>query len=183
MKSLFQKPNKIILLLCAVSYACPPSWSQTRQFQFEQFPVEVYKGNIRIPKWLHMEKDGEWTYITSRSASPPEGTFAGEYDLDGLTCGTECHFYEMTSLRTGVDVREISIFDSAEPLPKTKGWHPYLTELFYQPDSRLLIVQYYLDLDNPNKHESCRQRYYILENGKLRPISKTFLFCTERDEP
>ncbi len=71
------------------------------------------------------------------------------------------------------------MFDGGDPLPKTKDGHPYLTVLFYKPDSRLLIAEYHLDFDNPDKPETCRQRYFVLEDGKLQPISKTFPFCTE----
>jgi hypothetical protein len=167
------------LIACVVSCANPPSWSQTRQFQFEQYPAKVYKGPIKIPKWLHQEDDGEWVYETARSASPPEVTYAGEYELDALSCGTGCRFYELANLRTGVEIPAIGMFDGGDPLPKTKDGHPYLTVLFYKPDSRLLIAEYHLDFDNPDKPETCRQRYFVLEDGKLQPISKTFPFCTE----
>jgi hypothetical protein len=74
------------------------------------------------------------------------------------------------------------MFDAPEHLPVTKDGHPYLTMLYYRPDSRLLIAEYHLDFDDPDKTETCRQRYFVLENGKLRPISKTFPFCTEERE-
>jgi hypothetical protein len=169
-------------LLGFVCCANPPAWSQTRQFQFEQYPVKVYQGPIKIPKWLHKEKDGEWVYETWKPASRPKVTYAGEYDLDGLSCGTDCRFYELSNLRTGVEIPAISMFDAPEPWPKTKDGHPYLTVLFYRPDSRLLIAEYHLDFDDPDKKETCRQRYFVLEDGKIRPISKTFPFCTEDQE-
>jgi hypothetical protein len=54
--------------------------------------------------------------------------------------------------------------------------------IYYRPDSQLLIAEYHLDFDDPKKQETCRQRYYVLENRKLKPISKTFSFCTEERE-
>lgn len=145
--------------------------------------MKVYKGQIHIPKWLHKEKDGEWLYFTGRSAFPPHLSYAGEYDLDGLTCGTWCRFYELTNLRTGVEILAIHMFDCTEERPVTKDGHPYLTVLFYKPDSRLLIAEYHLDFEDPDKKETCRQRYFVLEDGKIKPISKTFPFCTEEHEP
>ena len=159
------------------------AWGQTRQFQFEAFPAEVYHGRIHVPKWLHKLKDGEWVYISGTAASRPEVTFAGEYDLEGRTCGTQCRYYGMTDLRTGVDVPAIGMFDGAEPLPTTRDGQSYLTIHYFKPDSRLLIAEYLLNFREPDKPQSCRQRYFVLEDGKLKPISKTFMFCTEKDEP
>jgi hypothetical protein len=174
------------VLTCFLSSAalCPmnPAWSQTRQFQFEQFSVNVYQGRIHIPKWLHKENDGEWSYSNWKPALPPSVTFAGEYDLAGISCGTECRYYELTNLRTGADVPGISMFDGGEELPVTGDGHPYLTILYYKPESRLLIAEYHLDFRDPDRSNACRQRYFVLENGKLRPVSKTFQFCTEGDE-
>jgi hypothetical protein len=75
------------------------------------------------------------------------------------------------------------MFDCTEERPVTKDGHPYLTVLFYKPDSRLLIAEYHLDFEDPDKKETCRQRYFVLEDGKIKPISKTFPFCTEEHEP
>jgi hypothetical protein len=178
----FRKTIQFLLIIGVFSCANPPAWSKARQFQFEQFPVKVYKGPIHIPKWLHKETDGEWVYETGKTASPPEVTFAGEYELDGLSCGTGCRYYELANLRTGIENPEIGMFDGGDPLPKTKDGHPYLTVLYYKSNSRLLIAEYHLDFDVPDKTETCRQRYFVFENGKIRPISKTFMFCTEERE-
>ena len=51
--------------------------------------------------------------------------------------------------------------------------------LHYKPDSPLLIAEYHLDFDDPDKLETCRQQYFVLEKGKLKTISKIFPFCTE----
>jgi hypothetical protein len=182
MKSRFRKSIQLLLVLIAVLCAGPASWCQSRQFQFEQFPVQVYKGHIHIPKWLHKEKDGVWMNDSDKPAFAPHISFAGEYDLDVISCGTSCRFYALTNLRTGIEIPEISMFDCADPRPLTKDSHPFLTVLFYKPDSRLLIAEYHLDFEGPIRPETCRQRYFVLENGKIRSISKTFMFCTEVDE-
>jgi hypothetical protein len=178
----YRKTLLLLLLIGIVSCANPNAWSQARQFQFEQYPVKVYKGPIKIPTGLHKDNVGSWLDADDREVAPPDVGFAGEYYLPVQSCGTGCRYYLLVNLRTGVSIPEISMFDAGEPLPKTKDGHPFLTVLFYKPDSRLLIAEYHLDFDSPNKKESCRQRYFVLEDGKLRPISKTFLFCTEGDD-
>ncbi len=182
MKSLVQKSIQLLLFLGVVLCACQASWSQKRQFQFDQFPVRVYQGPIKTPVGLQKDEDGKWRDDLGNLVAPPAVGFAGEYYLPVQSCGTGCRFYSLINLRSGNDVPDISIFDSGDPLPKTKDGHPYLTELFYRPDSRLLIAEYHLNFEAPNKKESCRQRYFVLEDGKLRPLSKTFLFCTEGNE-
>ena len=159
-----------------------PAWSQTRQFQFEQFPAKVYQGPIKIPVGLHKDEEGAWRDEDGRTVAPPEVGFAGEYYLPVQSCGTGCRYHLLMNLRTGAGISEIAMFDSGDPLPKTRDGHPYLTVLYYRPDSRLLIAEYRLDFEISDKTETCRQRYYVLENGKLRPISKTFPFCTEEHE-
>lgn len=177
----YRKIAQILLPFGFVLCACIPGWSQTRQFQFEQYPAKVYEGPIKVPARLHKDKDG-WKDEDGRGIALPSVGFAGEYYLPVQSCGTGCRFYSLVNLRTGVGIPEISMFDSGDPLPRTKNGHPYLTELFYRPNSRLLIAEYHLDFDNPHKTETCRQRYFVFEDRKIRPISKTFPFCTEDQE-
>jgi len=151
---------------------------QARKFQFEKFPTKVYHGRFHTPKGLR-KIDGEWLNEAGKAAEPPQVTFAGEYYLTAHSCGTACRYYQLSNLRLGAEIKEVTMFDAGEPWPVTRDGHPYLTILYHQPDSRLLIAEYHLDFDNPNKDETCRQRYYILANGKLKAISKTFSFCTE----
>jgi hypothetical protein len=133
---------------------------------------------------MHKDEWGDWRDELDHLIVPPgpEVNFAGEYYLSKHGCGTGCFTYELTNLKTGVNVPDIYMFSGGEFLLKTKDGHPYLTELYHMPDSRLLIAEYHLDFDDPNKTETCRQRYFVLKNGKLRPISRTFLFCTEDRE-
>jgi hypothetical protein len=169
----------LFALICAVKMAQPQAQTHKRQFEFEQFPAEIYKGPLHIPDDLHKDEQGDWRDYNDKWVAPPGVTFAGEYYLAARSCGAGCRYYELTSLRTGEAIPEISMFDSGEPLPKTRDGHSYLTILYYKPESRLLIAEYYLDFDGPNNTETCRQRYFVLENGKINPISKTLFFCTE----
>jgi hypothetical protein len=178
----FRKTIQFLLIIGVFSCANPPVWSQARQFQFEQFPVKIYQGPIHLLDGFHKDEQGAWSDEYDRSVDPPQVGFAGEYYLPVHSCGTGCRYYLLVNLRTGIDVPDIAMFTTAEPMPKTKDGHPYLTVLFYRPDSRLLIAEYHLDFDNPEKPETCRQRYFVIENGKIRPISRTFPFCTEDRE-
>jgi hypothetical protein len=181
-KWLLCKSIPILCVLGATLSIICPSWGQKRQFQFEQFPAKVYEGPFKIPDGLRKDEQGEWLDELDHSVAPPKVGFAGEYYLPVQSCGTGCRYYLLLNLRTGARIPEIYMFNAGDPLPKTKDGHPYLTMLYYRPDSRLLIAEYHLDFDDPNKKETCRQRYFVLENGKLRPISKTFPFCTEERE-
>ncbi len=169
----------IALVLPSVSRAQAP----VRQFQFEQYPANVYHGTLRTPTGLKQDKDGIWYDEGGRLIIAPKITFAGQYYLSAHTCGTGCRYYQLSNLRTGVDISAVSMFNANEPFPKTRDGHPYLTVLHYKSDSRLLIAEYHLDFDDPDKHETCRQRYFVLEDGTLKSISKTFSFCTEGQEP
>lgn len=171
-----------LLSFCGVLISPRTSWSQKRQFQFEQFPVAVYQGSIRIPTGLHKGEKGAWRDALEKSVDEPEVTFAGEYYLAGHSCGTFCRYYQLFDLRTGKDIQGVDQFTAAEDPPKTPDGHPYLTTLYYKPDSRLLVAEYYLDFEDPNKQETCREQYFVLKGGKLKPISKTFSFCTEDSE-
>jgi hypothetical protein len=182
MKSPARKLTSILLVFCAVLCVKLPARSQIRQFQFEQFPVKVYKGPIRIPKGLHEVEDGVWRDALEKGVAPPVVTFAGEYYLAGHSCGAGCRYYELANLRTGAEIQSIRRFDAGEVRPVTKDGHPYLTILYPRPESTLLIAEYLLDFMDPDKTETCRQQYFVLKQNKLRPVSKIFPFCTEERE-
>ena len=175
-------PYKVIPLLlafCAPYLVLGFASGQTRQFQFEQFPAKVYQGPIHLPDGLHKDEQGDWRDENEKWVHPPEITFAGEYYLTAHGCGTGCRYHELESLRTGVTIPGISRFDAPEQRPVTKDGLPYLTMLYYKPNGSLLIAEYHLDFDDPDKVETCRQQYFVLEKGRLKAISKIFPFCTE----
>jgi hypothetical protein len=172
----------LFALICSVKMAQPQAQMHKRQFEFEQFPVPVYQGLIRIPTGLHKDKEGAWRDALEKWVAPPEVTFAGEYYLAGHSCGADCRYYQLFDLRTGMEIQGVDRFTAAEDPPKTPDGHPYLTILYSRPDSLLLIAEYHLDFDDPNKQETCRQEYFVLKGGKLQAISKIFSFCTEEHE-
>jgi hypothetical protein len=166
-------------LIALLSLGAQSGLSQEQRLQFEKYPVQVYQGRLKIPKGIYKDAQGAWRDSLDKWCGEPAVNFAGEYWLDGHSCGTYCRYYTLSNLRTGAIIAAIDMFDATEEPPKTKDGHPYLTILHTRPDSRMLIAEYHLDFDNPDKEESCRQRYFVLEGGKLQPISKTLLICTE----
>lgn len=153
--------------------------------QFGQFPANVYRGHIKIPREFHKDSDGLWVDESGHPSFPPHINFAGEYFLAAHTCGTCCRYYTLNNLRTGGEVKNVSMFDAGDPTPLTKDGRTYVPILFYKPDSSLLVVQYELDLCTTTvQKKQCRQRYFVFKDDRFTAISRTFQSCThEGDEP
>jgi hypothetical protein len=155
---------------------------ESRPFSFEKFHVQPYHGPLKTPMGVHKDADGAWRDELDKWVADPEVNFAGEYYLAAHSCGTECRYYTLNNLRSGRENKSISMFDASDPPHRTTDGHTYVPILFYKPDSRLLIVQF--EISTPVERDACRQRYYIFENERFRPISKTLTACTrEGDEP
>jgi hypothetical protein len=156
----------------------------SRAFQFNQFPVDVYRGHLKIPREFHKDRDGLWVDESGKPAFAPRVDFAGEYYLAAHSCGTCCRYYTLNNLRTGGEIGQINMFDTGDQTPTTKDGHTYVPILFFKPDSRLLIVQYELDLCTSVEHNLCRQRYFVFEDGRFRSLSRMLSSCTrEGEEP
>jgi|SRR5579859_1447640 len=156
----------------------------SQAFQFNQFPVDVYHGHLKIPREFHKDRDGLWVDESGKPTFAPRVNFAGEYYLAVHSCGTCCRYYTLDNLRTGGEIGRVRRFDAGDPAPTTKDGHTYVPILFFKPDSRLLIVQYELDLCTPVERNQCRQRYFVFEDGRFRSISKIMPSCTrEGQEP
>ncbi len=171
-------------LLC-VSSELHAAQKAHRLMRFVQFPVEVYHGRAKVLAEFHKDSEGNWYDESGKPASPPLVNFAGEYYLAAHSCGTCCRYYTLDSLRTGISIKQVGMFDAGDSPPHTSDGHAYVPVLFSRPDSALLIVQYELDPCAPNDHNLCRQRYFVFEHGRFRAISKTLPYCTnegaERD--
>ncbi len=169
----------VVLITSEVSFA----QKTVRPFQFDQYPVKVYEGPIKPPRYLRKDKGHGWVDIeTGRDVRKPRLNFAGEYYLTAYTCGTCCRYYKMTNLRSGQEVRQARMFDTGDEMPRTKDGHTYVPALYFRPNSTLLIAQYSLDLCSKNNKNACRQRYFTFEEGQFKPISRTFGFCTKEGE-
>ena len=145
--------------------------------RFEDYEVALYGGPTRPPKWVSRGAQGEARDELGKLVDDPHINFAGKYFLVGHSCGTGCRYYTLTDLSSGRDLGVMDIFTTAEPRPKTLDGHDYLTELFTRPGSRMLVAQYHVEL-SPDREE-CRERVFLFENGRLRPITKTRRGCRE----
>jgi hypothetical protein len=170
------------LLLLNPSFCSAQKEKQT--FSFNEFSVDVYHGHLKIPKVFLKDKDGLWQDVASKSMQTPQVNFAGEFFIAVHSCGTCCRYYTLHNLKTGEEIKQVSMFNAGDPTPVTKDGHTYVPILYFKPDSRLLVVQFELDLCTPVERNQCRQRYYVFEDGRFRPISNTIFSCTHLgDEP
>ncbi len=153
---------------------------QTKLPRFNDYPVKVYRGKIHKPKWLRRGSEGEWRDSQNKLVGDPVVDFAGKYHVGGHSLGTGVRYYSLTDLTTG---RELDVFDrfaTTEPIPKLRDGRDFLTVIYTRPNSRLIIAQYFIDyMMQPNPE--CRERSFIFENGKVRPISKTIFKCRKLD--
>jgi hypothetical protein len=138
--------------------------------RFEDYKTSLFKGKIHTPKWIKKISDGEWRDDLGKLVESPEVNFARKYYVAAHSCGTGCRYYTMTDLSSGRELELLDNFASTEPLPKTSDGRQYLTILYYRYNSRLLIAQYLVDFDS--EKEKCRERAFLFESGRLKPITK-----------
>ena len=93
---------KRLILIFAVSFAVLAS-SAFSQPTFENYPVQKYGGQTRLPKWIYRDKEypDMWRDKSGKATQDPEINFAGRYFLASHSCGTQCKYYTLTDLLTG----------------------------------------------------------------------------------
>jgi hypothetical protein len=101
--------------------------------RFEDYKVALYRGAIHEPKWIRHVGGDEWRDHLGKIVDPPEINFAGKYFIAGHSCGTGCRFYTLTDLSSGRDLDVLTEFTTAEPPPKTRDGHLYITILLVAP--------------------------------------------------
>ncbi len=170
---------KFLTKIICILIVCVPAISaqQKTSPRFEDYQVSKFKGKIQRPKWIKKFSEGEWRDDLGKLVEPPDITFAGKYYVAAHSCGTGCRYYTMTDLSSGRELQSLDNFSSAEPLPKTSDGREYLTILYYRPDSKMLVAQYLVDFDS--EKESCRERSFIFERGKIKPITSTKYKCSK----
>jgi hypothetical protein len=145
--------------------------------RFEDYEVSPYREAIRPPKWIRHVGDDEWRDNLGKLVEPPEINFAGKYFVAVHSCGTGCRYYTLTDLSSGRDLDVLDMFATAEPPPKTREGHEYMTELFSRPYSKMLVAQYHVELRQGS--QECRERAFLFEDGRLKPITSTRRGCRE----
>lgn len=150
--------------------------AQKKLARFSDYPVKVYRGNIHKPKWLHRGSRDEWRDSQNKLVGEPVVDFAGKYHVGGHSLGAGARYYSLTDLSTGREFDALDRFATTEPIPKLRDGREFLTIIYTRPNSRLIIAQYLIDYMMTPRPE-CRERSFIFENGKVRPISKTIFRC------
>jgi hypothetical protein len=158
------------LIVCVLTTS-----AQQKTMSFEDYQVSKFKGKVYKPKWIKKVSKSEWRDELGKFVEPPEINFAGKYYVAAHSCGTGCRYYTITDLAKGKELQSLDDFASTDPLPKTSDGRDYLTILYYRPDSKMLVAQYLVDFDS--EKESCRERSFIFERGKVKPITKIKYKC------
>jgi len=137
--------------------------------------VNIYAGKFVLPKG-YTEADGIWRDDQGKAIDKPKINFSGKYWVGLHSCGAECRYYSMLDLSTGVESRALDMFSTTEPSSKTRDGHPYITILKTRAESKILVAQYHVIL-NQLGAEECRERLFILKKHSLIPVSKTKAGC------
>lgn len=167
--------RQIILLFII----CVPLVPAQKKFlpRFKDYKVSLYQGKIHLPNWMHYGSDGESRDELDKLVESPGINFAGKYFVAGHSCGTGCRYYTMTDLSSGRELDVLDDFTTAEPRPKTSDGYEYLTVLYNRYNSKMLAAQYFVDLKDDK--EQCRERAFLFEGGKLKPITTTKYKCSK----
>jgi hypothetical protein len=169
------------IIFIFVAYVFSAIGQQTRLPLFDDYRVPLYRGKIHKPAWSR-HTDDMWVDDLGKLSEEPKINFAGKYFITTHTCGSGCASYSMTDLSNGRELRVLEPFWFTEfPQPKTRDGHEYTTGLFYRPASKILVAQFYIDLGNAKTE--CRERIFVFEKGKLKPITDTRHECQKLSEP
>jgi hypothetical protein len=162
----------LFILLVATVVGLP----QSRNPKFSDHPVSLYHGKIHKPRWIRHVKGGEWRDEGNKLVDEPSVNFAGKYFVAGHSLGADAQYYSLTDLSTGRELDVLSPFATAEPIPTLKDGREYQTVIYSRPNSRLLIAQYLIDYMSTPKPQ-CRERSFVFQNGKIRPVTKLSFKC------
>jgi len=144
--------------------------------KFEDFPVIKPLEPWILPRDIHHISTNEWKNANGKLIEPPKVNFAGKYVIALNSCGAGCSYYTLTNLSTGRDLPALKIFASKKPPATTKEGFTYVTHLVGRNGSSMLVAQYQIETETAKRE--CRERVFVFENEKLRPITKTKKSCS-----
>lgn len=165
-----------------VEFDCPTDSSNEKGLMPFPFPVEkcIKPNSLTDPSNYSVTVLHGWEHDMF--------IFAGKYRILRVRCGeNDCSYFLTKNVANGKQVFMLDMFTNDYPNTKTSDGYSYTTYLNFWPNSRLLVAQYWVEKEKKNlkygayevtKYE-CRERSFILENEKLKPISKTRKFCTQ----
>jgi hypothetical protein len=165
----------VIIAIQFMLLGLTPSSAAQSSLRFNKYKVPVYTGRIHPPKGIRHVIGNEWLDDLGKPLDPPAVNFAGKYSIS-FDCGggTQCHYFTITDLSSGRTLNLLKDFQFAEPLPKTDDRHLHLIQFTTRPESKLLILQYYVEL---GEGDECRERAFVLNGERLRPITATRRGC------
>jgi len=152
------------------------SGDETKPLRFEEYSVGRHTGTWKPPSGLRRVGPNEWRDENGKLVDAPRVNFAAKYMILLHSCGTGCRHYTLTDLSTGRRLDTLDAFAAVEPAPTTREGYTYITDLVGRPDSNLLVAQY--QVSAPAGIE-CRERAFVFEADKLRPVSNTRRGCTK----
>jgi hypothetical protein len=144
--------------------------------KFEDFPATKHPGPWVLPKGVRRVSANEWRNENGKLIEPVKVNFAGKYAIILNSCGTGCRYYTLTDLSTGRGLNTLSVFAAAEPPPTTKEGFTYITDLVGQAGSNMLVAQY--QVETRTAGTECRERVFVFENEKLKPLTNTKKGCS-----
>ncbi len=144
--------------------------------KFQDYPVVRHPGPWFIPKGVRRVSENEWRNDQGKLIDRPTLNFGAKYAASLHSCGTGCRYYTLTDLSTGRDFDTLAPFSSGEPSPMTKDGYLYVTDLVTRAGSNMLVAQY--QVENGTVGGECRERIFVLENERLRPITETKYGCS-----
>lgn len=166
----------VTISLSVVFFWLTPSWAMQSSPRFEDYEVPIYTGTIHRPKWIRRVSGNEWRDNFGKLVEPPGVNFAGKYFISVHSCGTGCRYYTMTDLWSGRELNLLRIFSAGEPPTTRREGYPYVTDLVTRASSKLLLSQY--RVESP-RGEECRERAFVFDDNKLKPITGTRSTCTQ----
>lgn len=169
-----------ITLIVTILVLSSTAFAQSKQPSFDEYPIVKYRGKIHNPKWIKHVKGGEWRDELGKLVSRPEINFAGKYFVAGHSLGTGVRYYSITDLSSGKELDVLNRFATTEPLPKTRDGREFLTVIYTRPHSRLIVAQYLIDNLN-NADPECRERLFVFDKGKIKPVTKLSFHCRNID--
>lgn len=169
-----------LLIIASVLVLTTSTIGQSRLPSFSNYPTVKYRGRVHKPKWIRQAKTGEWRDSLNKLVSQPHVNFAGKYFVSGHSLGTGARYYSMTDLSTGRELTLLDRFTTGEPTPKLRDGREFLTVIYVRPKSRLIVAQYLVDyMKNPDPE--CRERSFVFEARRLRPVTKVSYRCRKID--
>jgi len=138
--------------------------------RFEDYPARAYTGTIHQPKWIRQVTGTEWRDNVNKLVEPPEINYAGKYFVTVHSCGTDCRYYTMTDLSSGRELALLKDFSSGDRPAKTRDGYLYIADLESRGNSKMLVAHY---LIRTPRGEVCRERAFVLNNGRLTPVTGT----------